>query len=118
MRTSPAYAITRRRGKAGTIKRLTSTSTDDVNLTRSDGTTDTNVRHIYKGPTTYNRLLRDKAAQQRVGDVTFIVCLKDITFNSVQVEDQVVYQGQTFQVESSWIQDDGLVITAKVYDGS
>jgi len=118
MRQSPAYAITRRRGKVGTIKRLTGTTTDDDNLTRSDVTTDTVVRNMYKGETRYSRLLRGEATQQRVGDVTFVVYLKDVDFTSVQTEDKVEYQGQTFEVVSSQIQDDGLVITARVYDGA
>ena len=117
-RTSPAYAITRRRGKTGTIRRLTLSTTDDDNLTRSDGTTDTVIRRLYKGETRYNRLLRQTATQQRVGDVTFIVCLKDITFTSVQTEDRVIQDGVTYEVISSYIQDDGLVIEARVFDGS
>lgn len=117
-RTSPAYAITRKRGKPGTIRRLTGTTTDDDNLTRSDVTTDTSVRFMFKTNTQYSRLFRATATQQRVGDVTFIVCLKDITFDSVQAEDKIIYGGQTFEVVSSDLQDDGLIVTARVYDGS
>jgi hypothetical protein len=120
MRTSPAYAITRRRGKSGTIRRLTGGTVDDDNLTRSDVFTDTVVRYLYKGDTRYSRLVRAEAAQQRVGDVTFIICLKDVeaVFTSLQTEDRIVFQGQTFEVVSSGIQDDGLVVTARVFDGS
>ncbi len=117
MRTSPAYAITRRRGKTGTIKRLTGTTADDNNLTRSDTFTDTVVRYMFKSHTQYSRLLRASAAQQRVGDVTFIVCLVDVSFTSVQAEDRIEYQGQTFEVISSEVVDDGIVITARVFDG-
>jgi len=118
MRTSPAYAITRRRGKLGTVKRLTGTTTDDDNLTRADVTTDTIVRFMYKSNTQYSRLLRATAAQQRVGDVSFIICLKDVTFTALQSEDKIEYQGQTFQVITSDILDDGLVITARLYGWS
>jgi hypothetical protein len=39
-------------------------------------------------------------------------------FTSLQTEDRIEYQGQTFEVVSSQLQDDGLIITARVFDGS
>jgi hypothetical protein len=117
-RTSPAYAITRRRGKLGTIHRQIATSTNDDLLTRSDTFSADVVRYMYQGETRYNRLLRANAAQQRVGDVTFVVCLTDVTFTSVQAEDRIDYQGTLYEVTSSQILDDGLIIEARVFDGS
>ena len=120
MRASPAYRLTRRRGKTGTIKRLTGGSVNDDNLTRTDTFTDTVVRYLFMGETRYGRLVRAEAAQQRVGDVTFVIYLRDVEaiFTSLQTEDRILYQGTTYEVVSSVILDDGLTITARVYDGS
>ena len=117
-RTSPAYSITRRHGKTGTIRQLTSATVDDDNLTRTDGWTDTTIRYLYMGETRYSRLLRQEATQQRIGDVQFLIYLKDVTFTALQTEDRIVYQGKTYEVTHSEVWDDGLVVYARVFDGS
>lgn len=116
-RADGAYAITRRAGRSGTVQRLTGTTANPETGERTDTFTDTTVRFMYKGATSYTRLYRAERTQQRVGDTTFVIYLPDVdsVFTELTTEDRIVYSGKTYEVMSSDTEDNGLIVTAREY---
>lgn len=108
-----AYSYTRRRGKQGSIFRLTATDADPQTGERTETEVETVVRWMVKEVTQYSRMLRAEATQQRVGDVTFVVWLQDVqaVFTSLQTEDYIIFNSVKYNVVSSWIEDTSFVIT-------
>lgn len=118
IRTDGTYALTRRRGRSATVKRLTGHTADPETGAQTPTTVDTTVRWVFKGPTAWSRLYRAEQTQTRVGDTTFIIYLPDVeaTFSELTQEDQIVYSGTTFEVVSSMVEDTALVITARKFE--
>lgn len=115
MREDAAYALTRRRGKTGTITRITGTASDPETGAKTPTESVTTIRWMFKQPTAYSRLLRADATQQRIGETTFIIWLKDVTFTRVSQSDYITYEGIRYEVLTSTIEDTGLVITANEF---
>lgn len=116
-RPDGVYALTRRRGSTGVVKRLTGTSANPQTGVRTDTYTDTTVRFMQKGATQFSRLFRAQQTQQRIGDTTFVIWLPDVEaiFTELTTEDQITYGGKTYEVLTSDVEDTALVITAREY---
>lgn len=117
-RADGVYALTRRRGLSGTARRLTDTTADPRTGVRSDTTVDTTVRYMVKQETTFSRLFRAQQTQQRVGEATFVIWIPDVdsVFTELTQEDRIIYQGKTYEVWSSSVEDTALVVTAREYE--
>lgn len=119
-REDAAYQLTRRRGKRGTVRRLTSTGPGDPETgDKGQVFTDTAVRWLFNGPTQYSRLIRAQAADQRVGDTEFVMWLPDVKkdFTVLKTEDKILYEGGTFEVVRSATEDNALVVMCREYTG-
>lgn len=117
MQTDGAYALTRRRGAAGTVSRLTASSANPETGAKTDTIVTTSLRWVYKEPTRYARLFRAQMAQQRIGDTTFVIWLPDVEaiFTSLRQEDYITFGGKRFEVVSSSIEDNAFVVTAREF---
>jgi len=114
MSADVAYAVTRRRGEAGSITRRTGEASVDPETGDVAGVTSTTtVRWLVKEPTKYSRIVRAQAAQQDIGQTTFILWSKDVTFAKVDNEDFVTFGGINYHVKSSTIENGtAFIITA------
>jgi hypothetical protein len=72
---------------------------------------------MVKEHTQYSRLLRAEATQQRVGQVTFVMWLKDVesVFTELQAEDYITFGGKRYDVVTSTVEDTSFVVTATEY---
>lgn len=113
------YATTRRRGKQGTINKLTGTTADPKTGIRTDVVSTTTVRWMVKEPTAHSRIIRAEAVQTQIGETTFVCWTKDATVaaliaaGGVDQEDWVTFEGRRYEVVSSTVEDTGLIITAR-----
>lgn len=117
IRTDGAYALTRRRGQTATVTRLTGHTANAETGVQTPVTVDTVVRWVFKGPTSWSRLYRSEQTQTRVGDTTFVIHLPDVdaTFTELTQEDYLTYGGVRFEVVSSDVEDNALIITARKF---
>lgn len=111
--TETAYRATRRKGVKVTVVAHVTTSVNGTTGQRTSQTTVHNVRQVVVEPTTYSRTVKAQAAQQNIGPTTFIFWTRDIPFRSLTQESYCAYDGKKFQVVSSTLEEDGLIITAK-----
>jgi len=117
IRTDASYALTRRRGKQAVVSRLTGHSANPETGEQITTTEDTTVRWVFQGPTQWSRLYRAEATQTRVGDTTFIFHLPDVeaTFTELTQEDYITYESVRYEVISSDVEDNALVVTARKF---
>ena len=121
MSVDGAYALTRRRGKSGTVSRLTNSSANPKTGLKSDTVVATTVRWLFKQQTQFSRLYRASMTQQNVGDTTFVMWLPDVEsvfstlFTELRPEDTITYEGSTYSVVSSSIEDNALIVTAREF---
>lgn len=118
IRADGAYALTRRRGKTATVTRLTDHSADPETGDKTPTTADTTVRWMFKQPTQSFRLYRADQTQTDIGDTTFIMWLRDVKadFTKLTPEDSITYEGVTYKVVTSVVEDEGLVVTAREFN--
>lgn len=110
----PVYLQTRRLGIRATVVQVTSVSANPETGVRTQTDTLTNVRNVVKEPTAYSRLIRSQATQQDIGSTTFIFWTRDIpSITRLEVEDYIVCGGVKYQVVTSSLEYNSLVITAK-----
>lgn len=114
-RADSTYAITRQKGSTGTIRRVTDTTANPQTGKRTDTVVSTTVRWLVGGTISYSRLLRAQATQQRVGDTEFLIYLPDVqsVFTELQAEDQIIQDGRTFEVISSYTKGTALHVMAQ-----
>jgi len=115
-RPDGAYSLTRRRGKTGTVTRVTGSTANAETGARVDTTVTTTVRYLFRGPTNWSRLYRAEMTQQRVGGTTFVIWLPDVeaVFTELRADiDTITQDGKTYVVVDSAVEDNALVITAK-----
>src|SRR3972149_4016122 len=107
-----AYSATRRRGRRATVVRLLSTTANPETGERDMQTELHNIRLVVKEQTSYGRVIKAKACQQDIGNTTFIFWTRDVTFNRLDSEDYIVYDGVKHQVVNSVVEETSLVVTA------
>lgn len=116
--SDPAYAQTRREGQRGVITQILDSSANPETGEQTDSKCVTKVRWMVKEPTKYTRIYRAEATQQDIGDTTFIMWSKDkdlrgVTFPLKQ-ESYIDYDGERYEVVSSWTERTSRLITARV----
>lgn len=81
---------------------------------QSDTELNVTVRWMHKEPTRYSRFIRATAANAKVGDVTFVMWMKDIEqdFTALDAEDYITFEGVRYDVVSSERFRQGLLVTA------
>ena len=114
MTPDTAYALTRRRGKLGTVNRLTGESANNPETGQVvHVVTQTQVRWMVKEPTRYSRLVRATATKQDIGQTTFIMWTEDLDFTKLDPDDFITFAGLDYQVRTAAIEDDtSFVVTA------
>lgn len=115
MLTDGAYALTRRRGTTATVTRLgTSTANPETGVITDTVTTNT-FRRVVKQPTQYHRIYRAQAAQQDIGETSFIFWLPDIAayFTRLRQEDYITMGGVRYNVVTSVVEETALFVTAR-----
>lgn len=113
-----AYAATRRRGVPVSVSICSAPTVDEQTGAKVLNVVTHNVRLVVQEPTIYSRLVRARAAQTDVGEVTFIFWTKDISFQRLTPEDYIISAGQRFDVVTSSLESDGLIITTRLNDGN
>jgi hypothetical protein len=112
-----AYAHTRRRGKPGTVTIVGDSTADPKTGTRTTQKVTHKVRWMVKQRTEYSRWIRAEATQQRMGETTFVIRLKDVQdhFTEVDQEDYITWNndGKRYEVVSTDEEDGALLIFAR-----
>ena len=112
------YAATRRRDGTTplTITKNTGSTYDKDTMTSTPTATTYSIRWFVQEPTTYSRLLRGTATQQRLGEVTFVFWKTDLDrvgLTEVDAEDKITDpDGVVYDVVSSEKFKTGLLVTA------
>lgn len=114
MSIDAAYHLTRTKGKAGTVTQLTGDGTfNPETFATVPAETVHTVRWLYKEPTSYSRLIRANATKQRIGQTTFIMWAKDVSFTRLDPDDFITQDGIDYQVRTSVIESEtSFVVTA------
>lgn len=112
MRNS-GYSFTRRHGKPGSIVRVTAVTTDPDTGDRTTTEQVTNLMFLARTPTSLNRITAANQAQRTVGDTTFTIWTREVTFRELTADDYFVQDGLKYQVVTSEVNEDALVCTAK-----
>jgi hypothetical protein len=116
---SPAYAATRRYGRRSTLCVVGSVTTNAETGARTVNETTINLRRVVMEATKYGRLQRAKGADQDCGETTFIIWTKDCpTVTKLTQESYIMRDGARYNVITCDVEDDGLVITARVIEGA
>lgn len=107
------YAATRRGTSSAVVTRLTGNKYNKTSGVNTPNQQVTTVRWVVFEPTSYSRLMRASASQQRIGDVTFVFLLRDIeaSFRELDTEDFITYKNVRYDVVSSEKFRTGLVVT-------
>lgn len=115
IRPDAAYAMTRRRGISAVVSRLTGHTANPETGAQTPTYVDTTVRWVAKMETQYSRLFRANQTQTEVGDTTFVLWLQDVeaTFTNLSQEDYITYASVKYEVVSSSVEGDALVVTAR-----
>jgi len=109
-----AYSLTRRKGIPVTIVDIHGVTADPKLGTRVEDKTPTVIRLVVKEPTSYARLIRAQAAQQDIGETTFIFWIGDISsIPRLTTEDYLIADNAKFQVVSTSVEDTSYIVTAK-----
>jgi len=100
-----------------TFPTVTKQSGGTFDATTGDATPTENtyvVRWMVKEPTKYSMFVRASATTAKVGDVTFIMWMKDIedNFTALDSEDYITFEGVRYDVVSSERFKTGLLVTA------
>ena len=120
MAADPTYATVLRRGKRGVIKRVATSTADPKTGIRTDTPApDIKVRRMHKEPTTNTRLYRAKAADQDIGETTFIMTVRDVKRQlpalRLTQEAFIEWQGSRYEVVSDVVEDEtSYVVTANI----
>lgn len=115
------YSITRKKGRPGVVSVFVSQTANPETLKTEEVRQTVNVRWVVKEPTKYSRLVRAKAAQEDVGDTTFLFWLRDLPADLRShvfgANDYVIYQDRRYDFVQSAIEENGLIATARAVVG-
>lgn len=120
MAADPTYATVLRRGKPGVIKRISTSVADPKTGIRTDTSApDIKVRRMYKEPTSNTRLYRANAADQDIGETTFIMMVREVKRQLPELrltqEAFIEWQGSRYEVVSDVVEDEAAyIVTANI----
>lgn len=119
MPADATYATVLRRGKRGVIKRQATTSADPKSGIRTETQApDIKVRRMHKEPTTNTRRYASNMAQQDIGDVTFVMMVREVKrqLPSLRLEQEahIEWQGNRYEVVSDVVEEESYIVTANI----
>lgn len=114
---SSFYALTRRRGKSGTLTQVTEKTSVPETGVRTPTTFEHTIRFLFKTQTRNSRIYSARAVNQDVGETTFLIWHKDITLDATKTlidsEDYITLDSKRYNILTADFEDsEGWMITA------
>lgn len=110
------YQQTRKSGKECVVTRLTGNPGFDPKTgVATETDSNTTVRWVTKEPTKYSRIMQAEVTQHDIGDTTFIIYTKDVTFGRLDPDDYITWPtgGTRYEVVSCDVEGTAMLVTAR-----